>query len=182
MLKVVQHEEAAATFQRCGDGDNERSSRQRLQTQSSSHAGGDVVGISQRSQVDEPNTVWKLLQQPGCDMHCETGLSDSTGSGESYHSSSARNQVRQLMALGLAAHEVAQWLRQVVSPPACKMARRLRARGHPGGDLASGGEAKLVADLLDVTFRGSLGDEQPVCDLAVGQAFSDQHRDLALAP
>jgi hypothetical protein len=62
------------------------------------------------------------------------------------------------------------------------MARWLRARGHPSGDLASGGEAKLVADLLDVAFRGPLGDKQPVSDLAVGQAFSDQDRDLALTP
>jgi hypothetical protein len=117
-------------------------------------------------------------------MQSEAGLSDPTGSGEGYDASPARNQLRQLMALRLAAHQVIEWLRQVVSPSAFKRARRLRActRGHPRGDLASGREAELVADLLYVTFRGSLGDEQPVCDLAVGQAFSDQHRDLALAP
>jgi hypothetical protein len=153
-----------------------------LQAQSSGNAGGEVVGISQWSQIDEPNTIWKLLQQPGCDVQGEAGLSDPTGSGESHHSSSARSQDRKLMALGLAAHESARWLREVVSAPAFKMARWLRARGHPSGDLASGGEAKLVADLLDVAFRGPLGDKQPVSDLAVGQAFSDQDRDLALTP
>jgi hypothetical protein len=36
--------------------------------------------------------------------------------------------------------------------------------------------------LLDVAFGGSLSDEQPVRDLAVSQALSNQLRHLALAP
>src|SRR5215471_10277821 len=53
-------------------------------------------------------------------------------------------------------------------------------RRHPGGDLGAGVDAELVQDVPDVAVHGALGDEQPRPDLLVGQAFSDQPRDIGL--
>src|SRR5437773_3809685 len=57
----------------------------------------------------------------------------------------------------------------------------LRVRDYPGGDLGPGAEAELVQDAADVAVDGALGDEQPRADLLVGQAVSDQPRDIRLA-
>src|SRR5215472_12269728 len=53
-------------------------------------------------------------------------------------------------------------------------------RRHPGGDLGAGVDAELVQDAPDMAVHGALGDEQPRPDLLVGQALSDQPRDVGL--
>jgi len=55
------------------------------------------------------------------------------------------------------------------------------SRRHPRDDLSAGVESKLAADLLDVTLRRALRDEQPGGDLPVRQPLSDEDCNLSLA-
>ena len=45
---------------------------------------------------------------------------------------------------------------------------------RPGGDLPSGTEAELVADVLGVGVCRPFGDDQPFGDLAAGKPVRDQ--------
>src|SRR5439155_26431996 len=51
---------------------------------------------------------------------------------------------------------------------------------HPGGDLGPGRITELVADLGDVPFSSTLGDEEGARDLLVGEPLSHQAGDLEL--
>ena len=51
---------------------------------------------------------------------------------------------------------------------------------HPGRHLSPCIHAQLLPDVLEVPVDGALGYEQTRGDLAVGQAFRDQARDLHL--
>ena len=59
-------------------------------------------------------------------------------------------------------------------------AHRLDAR-EPRSDLDAGAELKLSEDALYMPLDGALADRELLSDLKVGQASSDQRRDLALA-
>src|SRR5258708_21899820 len=52
---------------------------------------------------------------------------------------------------------------------------------HPCSDLRARVEAKLVEDLLDVPLCRPAGDEEPACNLAIGQPSRDEAGDLHLA-
>src|ERR1700681_4914252 len=52
----------------------------------------------------------------------------------------------------------------------------------PGRDLGPRTNTELVPDPLDVSLGRALRDEQPLADLAVGQAGCYQRCDFALAP
>src|SRR5262245_24296505 len=52
----------------------------------------------------------------------------------------------------------------------------------PGRDLGAAREGELGEDVGDVTVDGSLRDDEPSADLAVGLTTGDEVGDLALAP
>jgi hypothetical protein len=54
----------------------------------------------------------------------------------------------------------------------------LPALGHPGGDLDSRRKAQFGEDVLDMTFRGPLGDHHLCGYLAVTQPVRDEVGDL----
>ena len=56
----------------------------------------------------------------------------------------------------------------------------LAARDRPGRDLSARSHAELVADVFDVRLNGPIRDHQPIGDVAVGQPFRDECRNLAL--
>jgi hypothetical protein len=51
---------------------------------------------------------------------------------------------------------------------------------NPGRDLRARVYRQLLSDVLEVTVHRPLGDEQPVGDLAIGQAFRHEDGDLTL--
>src|SRR6202012_177167 len=51
----------------------------------------------------------------------------------------------------------------------------------PGSDLAARGEPQARHDVLDVALHGARRDDQRRTDLAAGQPFRDEGRDLLLA-
>ena len=53
---------------------------------------------------------------------------------------------------------------------------------EPVGDLGSNPDTQSVPDVLKVTVRRPFGDEESLCDLAVGQALGHERRHLQLAP
>jgi hypothetical protein len=53
--------------------------------------------------------------------------------------------------------------------------------GYPCRDLGSVVEIKLFPDPLQVALYGALGDEKTSGNRSIGQAFSDQTRDLPLS-
>ncbi len=52
---------------------------------------------------------------------------------------------------------------------------------HPCSDLRARVEAKLVEDLFDVPLCRPAGDEEPACNLAIGQPSPHEAGDLHLA-
>lgn len=53
---------------------------------------------------------------------------------------------------------------------------------QPASYIATGMEAKLVSDLLNVVLRGAFGDKKSLGDLAVREAVSDELGHLAFTP
>ncbi|GAA4622743.1 hypothetical protein GCM10023196_016150 [Actinoallomurus vinaceus] len=54
-------------------------------------------------------------------------------------------------------------------------------RRHPTCDLGARVEAELVQDVANVALDGAFGYEQTRADLFVGQALSQESRDIGLA-
>ena len=52
--------------------------------------------------------------------------------------------------------------------------------GEGGGELFAGGDGEFVVGVGEVPFDGPGGDEQVLCDVAVGQADGGELGDAAL--
>src|SRR5579864_4150407 len=63
----------------------------------------------------------------------------------------------------------------------CGTALPRQALRHPGGNLHAGPETELAPDLLDVTLRSALRDEQTRGNLPIRQTLSDKDCHLTLS-
>ena len=138
-----------------------------------------MVLLSQRSQVYEPDSVRELLEHARRHSDGQPRFANAARSGEGEDAAPPCQQFRHLGDLVFAADDVAGMAWQVMTRLNVGLVEGRGGR-HPRCDLASRGEAQLVADLFDMPFRSSLGDEEPLSDLAVRQALSDELRHLTL--
>ena len=82
MLTVVQHDEHAPASDDTREGVHRRTPGLVGQPQRARHGDRHDVGVGDGRQIDVPHAVAEIGVQLGCDLHCQTCLSDAARTGK----------------------------------------------------------------------------------------------------
>ncbi len=144
---------------------------------------GNQVAILDRGQVHEPDPIWICIKGPVGHFERQTSLARAANRGKA-HESLRGEKPLELRQLTPATYKRRQLEGEVVSlMPVGRVGHRADrfVMRDPRCDLRARAETKLVEDLLDMPLRRPAGDEQPCCNVAIGQPSPHEAGNLQLA-